>query len=110
MASTTSSSNIGTMMVSVAGRRVEKMSEIASLVVQLLPQLKVKTCCTKTHSCSSTDLSRPSWARSDASRSGEAFMPAMISTGSPPKNLNRKKISKITPSRVGSICQMRRRM
>jgi hypothetical protein len=98
------------MMVNVAGRRVAKMSEIASLVVQLRPQLKVKTCWTKTQSCSITDLSSPNCARNEASRSGEAFMPAMISTGSPPKNLNRKKISRITPSRVGSICRMRRRM
>lgn len=61
------------MMVSVAGRRVEKMSEMASLVVQLLPQLKVKTCWTNTHSCSITDLSSPNCARNEASRSGEAF-------------------------------------
>ena len=43
-------------------------------------------------------------------RSGDAFMPAMISTGSAPKNLNRKKTSKITPSKVGTICQVRRKM
>ena len=97
------------MMVSVAGRRVAKMLEMASFVVQLLPQLKVNTCCTNIHNCSRTGLSNPSWARMEARRSGEAFMPAMISTGSPPNSLKRKKISSITPNRVGSICQMRRK-
>lgn len=83
---------------------------MASFVVQLLPQLKVNTCCTNTQSCSGTDLSRPSCARSEASRSGEAFNPAMISTGSPPKQFEQEEDEQNHPQQGGKHCQMRRRM
>jgi hypothetical protein len=43
MARSTSSTRIGSITVSVAGRRVAKMLLTASFVAQLLPQSKVTT-------------------------------------------------------------------
>jgi hypothetical protein len=40
----------GTMMVSVGPMRVSRMRETSSLVDQLRPKSKVKTCFTKIHS------------------------------------------------------------
>ena len=39
----------GIMMVSVGPTRVRRMRETSSLVDQLRPKSKVKTCCTNTH-------------------------------------------------------------
>ncbi len=91
------------MIVRVAGSRVRKIVATDSLVAQLWPQLKVATFSTNSQSCSSTGLLRPSSLRIDSICSGLANIPPMISAGSPPKNLNRKKISRITPARVGII-------
>ena len=52
---------MGTITVSVAGRRVRKMLAIASPVAQLLPQLKVKIDFTKIQSCTYHGSFRPSW-------------------------------------------------
>jgi hypothetical protein len=40
--------------------------------------------------------------------SGLEIFPASTCAGSPPTQLNRKKMSRITPRIVGIICQMRR--
>ncbi len=74
------------MMVRVAGKRVAKMLEMASLVVQLLPQLKVKICWMKIHSCSTTGRSSPNWVRMEAIWALVAEMPARMSAGSPPNH------------------------
>src|ERR1043165_3740316 len=50
----------------------------------------------------------PSWRRMLAICSGLEIFPASTCAGSPPTQLNRMKISRITPAMVGIICQIRR--
>src|SRR5687768_4006985 len=49
-ASTVSITSTGIMMVSVGPTRVSRMRDTSSLVDQLRPKSKVKTCCTNTQS------------------------------------------------------------
>ena len=108
--STTSRTRIGSMTVSVLGTRSLKMLTTASLVAQLLPQLKVKICFTKIHSCTHTGSLSPNWVRIAWIWSGVASRPPRISAGSPPKKWNRKNTSRITPASVGTICQSLRKI
>jgi len=108
IARNTSSTMIGTITVSVAGRRETKMLDTGSRVIQLWPKSKLKTCFRKTPSCTHQGWSSPSWLRIASICCLSATWPARTSAGSPPKNLNRKNTSRITPPSVGSICQIRR--
>src|SRR5438552_18163308 len=98
----------GTMIVSVGPTRVRMMRETSSLVDQLRPKSKVKTCCTNTHSWYQYGWSTPSCLRILAICSGLEILPASTWAGSPPTQLNRMKMSRITPAIVGIICQIRR--
>src|SRR5512137_430752 len=110
IARTVSRIRIGSITVSVAGRRVAKMLLIASPVAQLLPQLKVKIAFTKIHSCTYQGSLSPSCWRIAWICSGVASRPPRISAGSPPKNLNRKKTKRMTPANVGIICHSLRKI
>src|SRR5258706_12032170 len=94
----------GTMMVSVGTTRVTRMRETSSLVDQLRPKSNVNTCCTKTQSWYQYGWSTPSCLRMLAICSGLEIFPARTWAGSPPTQLNRKKMSRITPASVGIIC------
>ena len=98
------------VMVSVAGRRVRKMSETCSRVSQLRPKSKVKMSRTKMPSWTNHGRSRPSSRRMASICSWLATWPARICAGSPPKNLKRKKMSTMTPARVGTICHILRKI
>src|SRR2546429_7926169 len=50
----------------------------------------------------------PSWRRMFSICSGLEIFPASRYAGSPPNQVNRKKTSSTTPSRVGIVCQRRR--
>jgi hypothetical protein len=78
------------------------------LVIQLWPKSNVRICLTKIQSCTHHGWSRPSCWRIDSICCLSEICPARISAGSPPKNLNRKKISRTTPASVGIICHRRR--
>src|SRR5260221_9541615 len=94
----------GTMMVSVGPTRVTRMRETSSLVDQLRPKSNVNTCCTKTQSWYQYGWSTPSCLRMLAICSGLEIFPARTWAGSPPTQLNSKKMSRITPKTVGIIC------
>src|SRR6267142_3504791 len=105
-----SRSRIGMVIVSVAGRRVRKMDDTGSRVIQLLPQSKVRISRTKMPSWTYHGWSRPSSRRMASICSWLAICPASICAGSPPNSLKRKKISSTTPARVGTICQSLRKI
>ena len=107
-ASEVSMISTGTMIVSVGPTRVRRMRETSSLVDQLRPKSKVNTCCTNTQSWYQYGWSTPSCLRMLAICSGLEILPASTCAGSPPTQLNRKKMSRITPARVGIICHIRR--
>jgi hypothetical protein len=91
-------------MVSVGPTRVTRMRETSSLVDQLRPKSNVKTCFTKTQSWYQKGSSTPSCLRMLAICSGLEILPASTCAGSPPTQLKRKKMSRITPKIVGIIC------
>src|SRR3954470_13293899 len=101
---------IGIVMVSVAGSRVRKIVDTCSRVIQLLPQSKVTISRTKMPSCTYHGWSRPSSRRMASICSWLAIWPARICAGSPPKSLNKRKISSTTPASVGTICQSLRKI
>src|SRR5688572_23658911 len=103
-ASTVSMTSTGIMMVSVGPTRVSRIRDTSSLVDQLRPKSKVKTCCTNTQSWYQYGWSTPSCLRMFAICSGLEIFPASTWAGSPPTQLNRKKMSRITPAIVGIIC------
>src|SRR6185503_10799989 len=98
----------GIMIVRVGPTRVRRMCETSSLVDQLRPKSNVKTCFTNTQSWYGMERSTPSWWRMLAICSGLEILPASTCAGSPPTQLNRKKMSRITPKIVGMICNNRR--
>ena len=108
--STVSRIRIGTITVSVAGRRVRKMFATDSPVAQLLPQLNVKIDFTNIHNWTYQGSFRPSWVRMASICSGVASSPPRISAGSPPNHLKRKKTKRMTPIRVGIICHSLRKI
>ena len=99
---------MGTITVSVAGKRVANRCDTASFVAQLRPQSKVTICLTKIPSCTHHGSFRPSCWRMASICSGVALRPPRISAGSPPKNLNSTNTSSTTPASVGIICHRRR--
>ena len=99
---------MGTITVSVAGRRLLKSSATGSPVAQLLPQSKVAICFRYRPNCTHQGSLRPSCWRMASTCSAVALRPPRISAGSPPKPLKSRKTSSTTPNRVGTICQSRR--
>ncbi len=97
------------MIVSVGPTRVRMMRETSSLVDQLRPKSKVKTCFTNTQSWYQYGSSTPSCFLMLAICSGLEIFPASTCAGSPPTALKRKKMSRITPASVGIICHSLRR-
>ena len=98
------------MTVSVAGSRVARMCDdrlvrgpaVAEVEGGHLPSRRSSSCC-------HTGRSSPELASgSRRSAAGLEISPVICSAGSPPTALKRKNTSRMTPTRVGTICQTRR--